>query len=57
MKMLDFIGNGYSGVVQMPHNEAAKAYSTPLISNLDIGSYKIELSDTNCIKYLPTCTC
>ena len=41
-----------SGVVQMPHNEAAKAYSTPLISNLDVGSYQIALSDFFNMSYL-----
>ena len=41
-----------SGVVQMPHNEAAKAYSTPLISSLDIGNYQIELSDFFNMSYL-----
>lgn len=41
-----------TGVVQMPHNEAAKAYSTPVLVSLKAGEYSIELSDFFNMSYL-----
>ena len=41
-----------TGVIQMPHNEAEKAYSTPLITTLKTGSYQVQLSDFFNMSYL-----
>jgi hypothetical protein len=41
-----------TGVVQMPHNEATHAYSTPLITTLKQGKYSVELTDFFNMSYL-----
>lgn len=41
-----------TGVIQMPHNEAARALSTPVLVNLKQGKFSAELSDFFNMSYL-----